>query len=236
MSALQRHTMNGGLVRLSAEERQVITLAYLEGRTNRQIAYMLGVSVSTVRRRLLVALERLEEYVRRTGTWVSSILLLGLAYVIGRTARLGRLANAIGSADWSDKLAAALAVSAVTMAAFGVVAANSHSSTSKQSPPAATARLIPTVASVDEPSAAPSNLVPFGPNTSAVPPEPRAGVKGAGNQTDQAAGTGDGTSSRGCHGNPTSAPPIVPVGSPTSHPTGAPVTHPTSGGCPAISS
>ena len=58
---------------------------------------------------------------------------------------------------------------------------------------------------------------------------------GAGQQAgDQSDGEqqGSGTQgSHGCHGNPTSAPPPVPVGSPTGHPTGAPVTHPTAGGC-----
>jgi RNA polymerase sigma factor (sigma-70 family) len=64
-SALQRHTLHSALTRLSAAERQVVTLAYLEGRTNRQIAATLGVSVSTVRRRLWLALEHLDECVAR---------------------------------------------------------------------------------------------------------------------------------------------------------------------------
>src|SRR4029077_14045733 len=48
-SALDRHTVRSGMTELSPDERKVITLAYLEGRTNREIAAILGVSVSTVR-------------------------------------------------------------------------------------------------------------------------------------------------------------------------------------------
>ena len=141
-SALQRHTLHNALTRLSAAERQVVTLAYLEGRTNRQIAATLGVSVSTVRRRLWLALEHLDEYVRRTGTWVSSILLLGLVYVLDRSARLGRFANPAGATDWTHKLAATVAVGAVTAAGISLLATNLHSSNANHASPPATARLI----------------------------------------------------------------------------------------------
>jgi hypothetical protein len=142
-SALQRHTLLSALSRLSAAERQIVTLAYLEGRTNRQIAASLGVSVSTVGRRLWLALEHLDEHVRRTGTWVSSILLLGLVYVVDRFARLGRFANAGAATNLSHKLAATVVVSALAAAGFNVVATSLHSSTAKQAPPPAAARLIP---------------------------------------------------------------------------------------------
>ena len=141
-SALQRHTLHNALTRLSAAERQVVTLAYLEGRTNRQIAATLGVSVSTVRRRLWLALEHLDEYVRRTGTWVSSILLLGLVYLIDRSARLGRFANPAGATDWTHRLAATVAVGAVTAAGISLLAINLHSSNANHASPPATARLI----------------------------------------------------------------------------------------------
>ena len=141
-SALQRHTLHNALTRLSAAERQVVTLAYLEGRTNRQIAATLGVSVSTVRRRLWLALEHLDEYIRRTGTWVSSILLLGLVYVIDRSARLGRFANPAGATDWTHKLAATAAVGAVTAAGISLLATNLHSSNANHASPPATAHLI----------------------------------------------------------------------------------------------
>ena len=141
-SALQRHTLHSALTRLRPIERQVVTLAYLEGLTNRQIAATLGVSISTVRRRLWLGLDHLDDYVRSTGTWVSSILLLGLVWVIDRFARLGQLANAAVPGEWPHKLAATVAVGAGAAAGFGVVAANSHSSTAQHESPPATGRLI----------------------------------------------------------------------------------------------
>jgi hypothetical protein len=141
-SALQRHTFHSALTRLRPIERQVVTLAYLEGLTNRQIAATLGVSISTVRRRLWLGLDHLDDYVRRTGTWVSSILLLGLVYVIDRFARLGQLANAAAPVEWPHKLAATVAVGAVAAAGFGLVASNSHSSSVRDANPPATGRLI----------------------------------------------------------------------------------------------
>ena len=169
-SALQRHTLHNALTRLSAAERQVVTLAYLEGRTNRQIAATLGVSVSTVRRRLWLALEHLDEYVRRTGTWVSSILLLGLVYLIDRSARLGRFANPAGATDWTHKLAAAVAVGAVTAAGISLLATNLHSSNANRASPPATARLIQSM-----PRSTGSSLPnpwPLAPSTSTSNPAP----------------------------------------------------------------
>jgi RNA polymerase sigma factor (sigma-70 family) len=205
VSALQRHTMHSGLAQLSAEERQVITLAYLEGRTNRQIAAVLGVSVSTVRRRLWAALERLDDYARRTGTWVSSALLFGLAYVVDRTARQGRVANAVSSADWPHRLAATLAAGSVTVVAVGLVAASPDTSTYKQPSPPATARfqpslpatarfnssfpttalLKPTVPAKDVPFAAPPKPLPVPLSTASLRTEPRIGDGKAHKRTDQ---------------------------------------------------
>jgi hypothetical protein len=172
-SALQRHTIHNALTHLSAAERQVVNLAYLEGRTNRQIAAMLGVSVSTVRRRLWFALEHLDEYVRRTGTWVSSILLLGLVYLIDRWARLGRLVDAAASADWQHKLVATVAVGAVAAAGVGLVAAKLPSSLSRHSAPPATARLIPSLPGA--PISSTPNLLPFAP-ADAAPITPSTAV------------------------------------------------------------
>ena len=92
VSALQRHTVHGELAQLSKEDRQILSLAYLSGHTNREIAAMLRVSVSTVRRRLSAALARLEESMRRAGTWVSVLALLGLA-TYGRIAHSVRCAG-----------------------------------------------------------------------------------------------------------------------------------------------
>jgi Sigma-70, region 4 len=170
VSALQRHTIHNALAHLSAEERQVVTLAYLEGHTNARIAAMLGVSVSTVRRRLWLALEHLDDYLRRAGTWVSAILLLGLLSAIGHLARLGRLANRAAAPDWPHKLVGAVAVGAVTVGGIGLVAANLHASSSRHSAPAATARLTPSL-----PGATRSALIRVLPLTS-IPDAPNTPV------------------------------------------------------------
>lgn len=162
-SALQRHTLHNALTRLSAAERQIVTLAYLEGRTNRQIAASLGVSVSTVRRRLWFALEHLDDYVRRTGTWVSSVVLLGLVYVIDRSMRLGRFANPAAATDWPHKLAATVAVGAVAVAGVTLAATTLYSPTAKHSPPSATGRMIQSLPGA--PASSLSNQLPVSPDT-----------------------------------------------------------------------
>jgi Sigma-70, region 4 len=198
VSALQRHTIHNALTHLSPEERQVVNLAYLEGRTNRQIAAVLGVSVSTVRRRLWLALDHLDEYVRRTGTWVSSILLLGLVYLIDRAARLGRSAS---PGEWPHKLAATVAVGTVAAAGVGLVAANQHSSTSQHSPPPAIARLIPSLPGATNSLTtllplAPGTAAPITPSIAAVHSSttPAAKVIKAASNTNNRSRQGDSTS------------------------------------------
>jgi hypothetical protein len=205
-SALQRHTLHSALTRLSNTERQVVTLAYLEGLTNRQIAATLGVSISTVRRRLWLGLGHLDDYVRRTGTWVSSILFLGLVYVIDRLTRLGHLANTAGPGEWPHKLAATVAVGAVAAAGFGLVASNSHSSTLRDASPPASGRLI-----VSLPGAAKASLpkeLPLTPgvvmriNPSAEAPPATTGTKATAAVADSGGGEseqGDSTSGHSDH-------------------------------------
>src|SRR5258706_15398358 len=100
---------------------------------------MLGVSVSTVRRRMWVALERLDAYVSRTRTWLSAIILLGVGQVIVRAHRLDRLAHT----DWTQKGASTLALGAGAGAAVGLAAVTPDSdgpprlATSPRSPVAA---------------------------------------------------------------------------------------------------
>jgi predicted DNA-binding protein (UPF0251 family) len=226
-SALDRHTIRGGMAELSAEERRVITLAYLEGRTNREIADMLGVSVSTVRRRLLVGLKRLDAYVSRTRSWLTAVLLLGAAYAIERTVKLERWANA----DWTHKLASTVAVGAVAVAAIGLTAI-SPDSVRPETSTHATAPGLATRPTADEtaPSAEVSDVGPVqsvrilnADGSHHVSPIVRV-------ITPVDSPSGDGPS-QGCQSNPTSAAPPVPVGSPSGHPAGAPVSHPTAGGC-----
>jgi predicted DNA-binding protein (UPF0251 family) len=238
-SALDRHTVRGGMAELSSEERQVITLAYLEGRSNGEIAAMLGVSVSTVRRRLWLGLKRLESYLSRTRNWVSAVLVLGAGYVAERSARLGHTL----SADWSHKVASTVAVGAVAVAAIGLTAI-SPDSTRPHATPAAAAAGLASIASAG------GRVLPA--HLSNVRPVPIvvAGVVTS-NQAHTATATGEvlpvvhipqskpdggdvaGHPGLGCHGNPTSAPPRVPVGPPIDRPRGSPVTHPTAGGCRA---
>ena len=226
---------------LSAEERQVITLAYLEGHSNREIATMLGVSVSTVRRRLWLALKRLDLYISRTGTWLSAILLLGIGYVVDRAAKLGRWA----SADWSHKVASTVAVGAITVTAFGLTGISRDSTRlHAASPPTAQGlalrpgeggRMLPGLRSNIDPDTVARIVKPD--KSHKVSPTAKL-TKTADKTADETADVdesepedGSRHQNLGCDGNPTSAPPPVPVGPRTGHPAGAPVSHPTAGGC-----
>jgi predicted DNA-binding protein (UPF0251 family) len=227
-SALERHTIRGGMAELSNEERRVITLAYLEGRTNREIAAMLGVSVSTVQRRLWAALKRLDAYVSHTRSWLSAIILLGAAYLGTRAHTLGRIAGA----DWTQRAVAAVAVGAVAAVAIGLTGVVPDSSGATRSSIPATAPIVAAAPGVGLPSAGSrlgnpatsaqqAGLQTAGPSLSVkvVPPAPVAQVP---------APIGAHHANHGCGGNPTSAAPPVPVGR---HAHGSPVTHPSAGGC-----
>jgi RNA polymerase sigma factor (sigma-70 family) len=228
VSALRRHTVHSGLAQLGQEERQVLTLAYLEGHTNREIAAMLSVSVSTVSRRLSVALERLEDYFWRTGTWVSSLVLIGLALLTRRTRSVGRFVSTAHSEAWTNSITVT-AAGAATVVALSVVALSADSPPSNHSSVPATTRSNPFFPLTNE--------APQLPGMSAVLPDApsqrtgRPGANPAAGQDAQSADHATVLTDPGCDGNPTSAPPAVPVGTRTNHPTGAPVTHPTAGGC-----
>jgi Sigma-70, region 4 len=237
-AALHRHTVRDGLARLSAAERRIITLAYLEGRTNREIASMLSVSVSTVRRRLLVALEHLDTYLRRSGAWLAAFALAALAYANSQLARGARWAAGPAAGDRAHLMAATLAVGALGVGAIGFVALSRPAAPNTPAPTASGPILHVT-------TRVPS--LPSGPLTVGAPMLPNAAAAGSGGETKSAsngahtesvASNGAHTESvaptRGCHGNPTNAPPQVPVGSPSHHPTGPPVTHPGPGGCKAL--
>jgi Sigma-70, region 4 len=229
-SALDRHTVRGGMAELSTEERRVITLAYLEGRTNSEIAATLGVSVSTVRRRQWAALKRLDAYINRTKTWLSAIVLLSAGSLIARAHKLGQIANA----DWTQKVASTVAVGAVTAAAIGLAAVIPDSTASTRSSTTA-APMIAAAPSVGVPfspalvsnfdpaqpgrTATPDRLTGPGPTVRVDPPAPAAGAQPSSDSNHP---------NKGCDGNPTSAAPAVPVGR---HQHGSPVTHPSAGGC-----
>jgi hypothetical protein len=127
-AALHRHTVRGGLSELQPDERHVITLAYLQGLTNREIAAVLGVSVTTVQRRLLFALGRLEAYIGRTGVWLSAVILVAAAYALRPGATLVRwVTTAAGAPDRAQRVATTLTAGAVSAAMLGIVAFTSDS-------------------------------------------------------------------------------------------------------------
>ena len=232
-AALHRHTLQGGLAQLSADERRLITLAYLDGLTNLEIARAIGVSVSTVRRRLAAALESLESYISRSGAWLSAVVLVLAGGATVRVSRLGRSAvDFVGKADWPQKLAATLAAGALAAAVVGVVSVTPDSATPK-SPPRTTVHLVlPTTESVKASSSSPA-----APRTIVLAQERPVvtAVRVAKPESPAIAITPKTTvgahPNKGCDGNPTNAPPPVPVASKNSHPTGAPVTPPTAEGC-----
>ncbi len=218
VSALQRHTVHGELAQLSREDRQVLSLAYLSGHTNREIAAMLHVSVSTVRRRLSHALARLEESMRRAGTWVSMLALAALALY-------ARMTHSARTTRWPATVAV-VAAGTATAVTLGVVGVGSSVAQATQAPAQSRAThpgtvlpgVVRTVAVITTP-AVPDALSPDMPKGKVV-----SAAKRASNQTIAQGST------FGCHDNPTNAPPTVPVGPRGSHP-GAPVTHPGQGGC-----
>ncbi len=107
VAALQRQAVHGALAQLRKTDRQILTLAYLQGHSNREIANMLGVSVRTVSRRLSAALARLDDHVRQAKIWVTSIAIVALAHVRG-----ARLPGGVSTS----------AVAAAAVVALGVVA------------------------------------------------------------------------------------------------------------------
>ena len=182
-----------------------------------------------------MGLKRLDAYISRSRSWLSAILVLGAAYVIERTARLGRFANT----DWTHKAASTVAVGAVAVAAIGLTAISPDSIRPEARVPATAPGLAAGPSAGENAPQAPVSDVGPVPlarllNTDS-PPGVSPRVKPIKNPP--VAGTQPGTGGRhpnqGCDGNPTSAAPPVPVGSPTSHSAGAPVSHPTAGGCRA---
>ncbi len=216
VSALQRHTVHGELAQLSKEDRQILSLAYLSGHTNREIAAMLHVSVSTVTRRLSAALARLEDSMRRAGVWITMLALLGLA-------AYERLAHYVRSNRWPSTVALVAAGTATTVAITFAVA-----------PPAASGARPATVAH----QAQSIRMLPPGelPAAIFVSSQPVTValdkiVENAGDPSKHDASRTIVNASRICGGNPTSAAPPVPVGPRGAHPTATPVTHPGPGGC-----
>ena len=127
VGALQRQAVHSALAQLRKTDRQILTLAYLQGHTNREIAAMLGVSISTVSRRISTALSRLDEYVRQARIWAVTFALLGLAH--------------LRSLRWPAAMPTAAAATAAVVT-MGLVAVGPVSRESGQSAPPPAARAI----------------------------------------------------------------------------------------------
>lgn len=224
VSALQRHTVHAALAQISERERQVLTLAFVHGHSNREIAAMLSISASSVGRRLSSGLEKLENEMLRAGRWLSAFALLSFGYLSGRSAIAKRLTGFVHSAGWSDFVAISAAAT-VTVVALGAVVVD-HGATPTKRPSVAAAGAPFSTGSLTASSQATA--------VSPAPPGPQIdesrGKPGGASTTTKTRPTGTGTTAAtdpGCDGNPTNAPPAVPVASRG----GSPVTHPTAGGC-----
>lgn len=227
-SALDRHTVRSGMAELSQDERKVITLAYLEGRSNREIAATLGVSVSTVRRRLWFALKRLDAYISRTGTWLSAVVVASAAYLLSRLARVA------GTGEWTQKMVSTAAVTA-TVAAVVLAAVSPDSVHAGRSPAATPPQATAAASGIGVEITAPGRSADLGPGKTAniitadvTHPGVRSVLSALPVPATVTPPTLPGT--RGCHGNPTSAAPPTPV---RSQGGGSPVSHPGKGGCHA---
>ena len=215
VTALQRHTVLNALGKLRKGDRDILTMAYLEGHTNYEIARMLQVSVRTVSRRLSVALARLEEHARNVGIWLAAVGLVALA---GIQRRFGVLVRSEG---W--QAAAIGTAGVVTVATVAFVSVTPSSPAVK---PAVFNQVAQSVNAHAQFGVATStdHKAP----TTAVTQTKPSKLKKAAKIPHESSATPVPASVLGCHGNPTSAPPPTPV---RSHGGGSPVTHPGKGGC-----
>jgi len=235
-SSLQRHTVRGGLSELKPEEQRVISLAYLEGRTNREIADELGVSVTTARRRMWVALKRLEDYILGVGVWLTALVVAAGAFLLTRVTRLVHSVNALAaSPDKAERVVAAATAGAVTAAAIGIIAFapdtgatpnRVHLSPGLPTTSTEAKLIVQPAGSQSAPLAALTNAPA---QLLVVVDTKTKKVIGGGQPETQAPGTNHGAN--GCHGNPTGAPAPTPV---RSHGSGPPVNAPGKGGCKAL--
>lgn len=227
LAALRRHTIQASIASLVADERQVLHMAYVEGRTNREIAAILSISRSTVRRRIVLGLANLDSQIRRAGTWASTVLLLLLASVVVRARILGHPVSALRATPAGNAILTTAAVAVAGAVVFGAVVSNQSAAAGDHG----ASRSLPNVT-----AGAPLWVAALPPSTTTTdvgrPSEPPLGNTAS---SGTAAGTShlaNGLLDPGCDGNPTNAPPATPVG-----PRGAngskqsPVTHPHAGGC-----
>ena len=227
-SALQRHTVGGALSEMEPEHRRVITLAYLEGRTNREIAATLGVSVTTARRRLWAALERLEAIVSAAGAWLVAALVGFSVYLLARLARLTE------TMDKTERVAATITAGALAAAAVGIVTVIPDNPTTKRhgvpAAPAVQAPLGTFIVTPDSDTVTPGSEQSTSDATGGQGANAHLKDSAPAGQTNSG---GPSNAANGCHGNPTGAPAQTPVGPLQGH-LGPPVNPPGKGGCKGL--
>jgi hypothetical protein len=223
LNALRSHTIQDTLASLAAWEREVLHLAFLEGRTNREIAAILHISRSTVRRRIVLGLANLDDQLRRVGTKASAILVLLLAPALSRARIAGHAVSALRASPAGSVVFATVAGAAVGAVVVGAIAGN-QGVTARDGPAASSTHVTAgaPLVSVELRQDSPTGV---GPPASTQGSSAGAGPAGASANT-------NGLLDPGCDGNPTSAPATTPVGPRTAHGQGlSPVTHPLAGGC-----
>ena len=228
VSALQRHSVLHALAQLRKGDRDILTMAYLEGHTNDEIGRMLQVSARTVSRRLATALQKLEEHARDVGIWLAAFALVALGVVSRPGQTYWRLAGALRDDRWTLTAAVGTAT-IVTVASIAAVATSPVSPLAPPAPFSAAGRTVhaapatffapvPNAASRATAGVVTAAVVTFG-----TTPK----VKAAQQQVTQT----QSTATDGCGGKPTNAPPRTPVGPRGHGPHTSPVTHPGHGGC-----
>jgi Sigma-70, region 4 len=225
LAALRRHTIQASLASLADNERQLLHMAYLEGRTNREIAAILDISRSTVRRRIVLALANLDGQIRRVGTWASTLLLLLAASAVARGRILGRSVSALRATPAGNVILTTAAGAAVGAVVFGAIVSSQGATAGG---PGSSRSLTQVTAG------APLLILAPGAPTSTTGGGPSEVPHGTPSARNGVGPTGPANASLdpGCDGNPTNAPPTTPVGPRTTHGEGAsPVTHPLAGGC-----
>jgi RNA polymerase sigma factor (sigma-70 family) len=219
VAALQRQAVHNALARLRRDDREILTLAFLQGHTNGEIASMLEVSARTVGRRLSAALDRLEENVRRAGARLLALPIAAFTYLGRRAEPFSGLAALARSPQALTTVAAAATVAVV---GYATLSAPPTSATVSQEGPqiAVTVRPVePAIAVISVPAETTAEAPP---QTVGLP-APRVRAPAAVDHPVVSQ-----SPAYGCLGNPTSAPPATPV---RSRGAGSPVSHPGPGGC-----
>ena len=211
VSALQRHTVHDAMAEMPQEDRHILTLAYLHGHTNIEIAQMLNVSARTVSRRLSNALGKLEEQVHSLGIWMLAAVLVLLGQL-----RVLRDHQAVSIAT----------LGAATVVALGVVAVSPPGAPAKTAFAPATGHSIGATVPGDWSPASTESMAITVLTNNQTPLDLDGGKPAV-----KPAKATIASPTHGCGGKPTNAPPRVPVGPRGPIPHSPPVTHPGKGGC-----